>query len=110
MKKSVLLSVLLVLALAAPLFAADAVGPDAEREAHYQEMKAIKAAQREAHKKDAGATAQSSNGFWHKEAERSGLSRLGNAGNWFQNLNPMPFFKSQDEQYKARKAAQEKAK
>jgi len=108
MKKVFALSLFLsVLCVAA--HAAEPVGDDAVREAHRQEMKSVKAAQREAHKKNAGSPQTGTSSFWHKEAERSGFSRIGN-GNWLQNLNPMPFFKSQDEQYKARKAAEQKSK
>lgn len=44
-------------------------------------------------------------GFWAKEAERSGLnqwapSKMGNA---FGNLNPVRFFKDQQDKYNARK-------
>lgn len=85
--------------------------PKADAEKRYQEVKAIKDAQRaarEKQKKDGQASgAPKEKTFWEKEGERSGLSRMnpGGAAGWMQNLNPMPFFKSQDEQFKARKAA-----
>ena len=56
----------------------------------------------------AGEAKKSSPGFWEKEAERSGFSQLNNRASFLSYLNPMPFFKTQDEQYKARKAAQGK--
>ncbi len=106
MKKAFYLTLSLLFAVSAA-FAAEPVGTDAERAAHREEMKAIKAEQRANHKKDA-KPADAKPGFWQKEADRSGLGRMSNAGSFLQNLNPMPFFKSQDEQYKARKAAEQK--
>lgn len=106
MKKSVILALVLSF-LSFNVFAAEPVGSDAEREAHRQEMKAIKDAQRAArqNKPQAVKDKNVAPGFWEKEGERSGLGRMGHVGNVLQNLNPMPFFKTQDEQYKARKAA-----
>ena len=56
----------------------------------------------------AGEAKKSSPGFWEKEAERSGFSQLNNPTNFLHYLNPMPFFKTEEEQYKTRKAAQGK--
>lgn len=81
---------------------------DAERDAHRQEMKAVKAAQREARKSQPNVPQGRAVGFWQKEGERSGLSRMGNPGDFVKNLNPVPFFQNQDEQYKERKASQNK--
>ena len=82
------------------VFAGDANDP------HYQEIKKLKAEQRtarEANKKNPSPVNQ--NSFWHKEGERSGLSGTGSsAGNFLKNLNPVPFFKNQQEKYNARKA------
>ena len=87
-------------------FAAE--GPDAARRQHREEMKKIKQEMRE-HRKETEAVKKEPSKmeqFWKKEGERSGLSGSGNKmGGWFKNLNPMPFFKNQGEQYNARKAA-----
>jgi len=83
------------------------MSPEEEKQARYDEMKNIKQAQREAReaeKKNPELAAKKGPSFWDKEAERSGLN--GNrVGNFFHNLNPVPFFKDQTEKYKARKAA-----
>ena len=83
------------------VFAGDASDP------HYQEIKKLKAEQRaarEANKKNSPQADK--NSFWHKEGERSGFSGTGSgAGNFLKNLNPVPFFKNQQEKYNARKAA-----
>lgn len=107
MKKAIF--AVLALSLVASAAYAD---PQADAEKKYQEMKAIKDAQRAERlkKKQEGASGKKESTFWDREAERSGLSRVGGAGSWVSNLNPMPFFKSQDEQYKARKAAAHTAK
>ena len=103
--------VLLILLFAASTAFASAPQTDAEREAHRKEMKVIKEAQRAArqnNKAKPSETKKTEPGFWDKEAQRSGLSRMGNVSNVLEGLNPMPFFKSQDEQYRARKAASAK--
>ena len=107
MKKAIVLSLVLSFACAN----AFAVSPTEEQKARYEEMKKIKAAQRE--ERVAGKAGQKEGkaekrkpGFWDKEADRSGLSRA-SASNFFKNLNPAPFFKDQQEKYKARKAASE---
>lgn len=107
MKKAALLSLSLILVCAS----AFALSPEAEKQARYDEMKKIKAAQREAritgkeaHR--AGKAEKGEPGFWDKEAERSGLNRM-SAPNLFKNLNPVPFFKDQQDKFKARKAASE---
>ena len=104
MKKSVL--IVWVLLFAAANVYASAPQTDAEREAHRKEMKVIKEAQRAARQnKVKEAPKRSEPGFWSKVAERSCLSRVGAGPNFLERLNPMPFFKSQDDQYRARKAA-----
>jgi len=74
---------------------------------HYQEMKALKdkqRAEREANRKNPPAV--NKNSFWHKEGERSGLGGTGEGfGAFVKKLNPVPFFKNQQEQYNARKTA-----
>lgn len=100
--KRVAVLVLSLFVLSAQGFAAE--GPDAARHAHREKMKVIKQAQREARKNAPKQPQGNANGFWSKEGERSGLNRMKPSGEFLKNLNPMPFFKSQDEQYKARKA------
>ncbi len=82
-------------------FAGDANDP------HYQEMKKLKTqqrAEREANKKNPAPADKSS--FWYKEGQRSGLGDSGNkTGNFLQKLNPVPFFKEQQDKYNARKVA-----
>lgn len=109
MKKATALFLIIIMSgVAYPTFA---MTPEEERQAHFQEMKKIKDKQRvdhEAEKKNevsqpAGPHEKS---FWEKEGERSGLGGSGSRmGNFLKNLNPVPFFKDQDERYKARKAA-----
>ena len=103
MKRSIVLALSLSLACA-NAFAA--VGADLAREAHRKEMKVIKDAQRAQRNNAPKAAQKAAPGFWDREAERSGFSRMGQPGDFLKNLNPMPFFKSQDEQYRARKAAE----
>lgn len=100
MKKSIAL-------MAAALLACTAV--HAADTAAYDEMKQIKKAQRE--RREAEKSNPSLKGeskwakFWKNEGERSGLGQSGSgAGSILRNLNPAPFFKSQKEQYDARKA------
>jgi hypothetical protein len=105
MKKAVVLSLIVSFACAN----AFALSPAEEKQAKYEEMKRIKAAQREARisgkeARRAGKAENKEPGFWDKEAERSGLGRM-SAPNFLKNLNPVPFFKDQQEKYKARKAA-----
>ena len=102
MKKSVIVALLLSLACANAFAAYETVE---EREAHRKEVKAVKDAQREARKNQPKEAQPHVPGFWDKEAERSGFSRMGHPGNVLESLNPMPFFKSQDEQFRARKTA-----
>jgi hypothetical protein len=107
MKKMTAVLMMVLTAFAANALAAEKVGMDAEREAHRLEMKKIKQAQRET-KKNAPAVPAGPHEktFWEKEGERSGLgdsrSRM---GSFMKNLNPMPFFKSQQEAHDARKAS-----
>ncbi len=87
-----------------------AVSPEEAEKAHYQEMRKIKEQQRVSHEAEkAGTPANATKkapGFWEKEGERSGLGGNGSRfSNFFSNLNPVPFFKKQEEDYKARKAA-----
>ncbi len=77
--------------------------PDAQRRAHREAMKAVKAAQREARKNAPAVPANKEPGFWAREGERSGLGSMKNPTGFLRNLNPMPFFKTQQEQYNARK-------
>lgn len=88
-------------------FAETKVGPDAARQAHRAEMKSIKEAQRveRAKVKSSNAPSKKEKGFWEKEGERSGLGNTQGIGKTLRNLNPVPFFKNQAEQYKSRKAA-----
>ena len=107
MKKAVVLSLILSFACAS----AFALSPEEEKNARYEEMKKIKTAQREAREagketRKEGKAEKTRPTFWDKEAERSGINRM-SASNFFKNLNPAPFFKDQQEKYKARKAASE---
>ena len=106
MKKALFLMLSLVF-VATGAFASEKVGADAMRAQHREEMKKIKQEMREKRAANPGPKAPSKmQEFWRKEGERSGLAGSGNgAGNFIKNLNPMPFFKSQDEQYKARKVS-----
>ena len=88
-------------------FAENMDGPDAARKMHREEMKKVKQEMRANRPaKETPKEPTKMDKFWQKEGERSGLGNTGErAGNWVKNLNPMPFFKNQEEQYKARKAA-----
>ena len=106
MKKLIALGIFLVFA-SVNAFAAKE-GPDAARQAHREEMKKIKAAQRETRKNmpQAAADANKTPGFWEREGQRSGLGNSGSrVGNFLRNLNPVPFFKDQQERYNARKTS-----
>lgn len=86
-----------------------AMTPEEVKEARFKEVKAIKEkqrAEREAEKKNPVAEQKNKQpGFWEKEGERSGLGGSGNRTSmFFKNLNPVPFFKEQDERYQARKS------
>ena len=99
------LSIILVSSCA---FAAEKVGPDAEREAHRNQMKAIKQAQREGKvKEQPGQKAEGKMaGFWRREGERSGLGDSGsNMNSFFKNMNPVSFLKNQEDAYNSRKGA-----
>jgi hypothetical protein len=84
------------------------LSPQEEKEARYEEMKKIKQAQRDAREAEKSGTGpvagKKEPGFWDREAERSGLSGA-RFGNFFKKLNPVPFFKEQQERYNERKAA-----
>lgn len=101
MKKFGFLVAVLMLASACVVWAATPGTPE------YEQLKEYKKAKRAA--KESGAAAASAGnrapGFWEKEADRSGLGRMKNPAGLLQNLNPVPFFKSQKDQYEARKAA-----
>ena len=102
--KKIMASSLLVLLMA--LHGAFAMTPEEAKKAHFQEMKKIKDAQREARGVEKKNTAPKQPGFWDREAKRSGLSETGaGMGQWAHNLNPVPFFKDQQEKYNARKTA-----
>ncbi|MBI3315483.1 MAG: hypothetical protein HYZ87_00710 [Candidatus Omnitrophica bacterium] len=81
--------------------------PDARRRARRSEVKVIKERMRE-ERKSAGPKGPSAwSSFWKKEGVRSGVSNTGTAVSDFaKKMNPAPFFKDQNEKYKARKAAQ----
>ena len=86
-----------------------AMTPEEAKQAHFKDVKEIKEKQRQERKsvKNNPPTAKSNApGFWEKEGERSGLggssSRM---GTFLKNLNPVPFFKEQQERYEARKTA-----
>lgn len=97
----------IVLALMALTFIATstalAMTPEEAREARRLELKEIKKAQRAAREQKKNVPQGEAKGFWAKEADRSGLSSMKNPIGVLPNLNPMPFFKQQQEQYKARK-------
>jgi len=103
MKKIVVWTLFLALASAH----AFAMSPEEAKKAHYEEVKKLKQAKREAKEAEKSGTgeaaAKKEPGFWDKEAERSGLSTA-RFGNFFKNLNPVPFFKQQQERYNERKA------
>ena len=103
--KRIIALLTLVIFISATAFAAE--GPDAAHQQHREEMKKIKQEMRQNRKANPEPKAPSKmDQFWKKEGERSGLGNTGGSmGAWAKNLNPMPFFKNQNEQYKARKAA-----
>ena len=108
MKKITALFLFIMFMSTAAVFA-EPVGEDASRQAHRAEMKEIKKAQKERKAQVKNEPASKWNNFWQKEAERSGLADKKNgAGKFFSNLNPVPFFKQQSEQFEARKAAARK--
>ena len=86
------------------LFTAFAANAFADHDARYDELKKYKEEQREARKNAPASTAPHEKTFWEKEGDRSGLGNSGNGvGNFVKNLNPVPFFKSQQDAYNARK-------
>lgn len=89
--------------------AAEKVGADAARAAHREEMKTIKAKMRE-ERKNQPAPKGVANGFWAKEAERSGMNHWNppNLSEVAKNMNPVPFFQEQQRRYNERKAATQK--
>ena len=96
--------VLSIMFMSSGAFAAEKVGQDAEREAHRLQMKAIKQAQREAKGKEAPAPQGKAYGFWQREGERSGLGEsTSSMGNFFKDINPVNFLKTQEDAYNARK-------
>lgn len=104
------LSMILAAALlvSAPAFA---VSPEEAQQAKYQEMVKIKQAQREAKEARkqglAGGAIEKKETFWDREGKRSGFDRFNGqgVGNVFKNMNPVPFFKDQQDRYQARKTA-----
>src|SRR3989338_10513328 len=108
MKKiTVLLIMLFMMTAIAPAFS---MSPAEQEKARRQEMKIIKDKQRaekEARKlaKVEGKEGPHEKNFWEKEGERAGFGNPGNGiGQFVKNLNPAPFFKDQEDKYKARKA------
>lgn len=102
MKKAVMLALLAAFVCGQAL----ALSPAEEKEARYQEMKKIKDAQRQVRdtKKSAAPATEKKDTFWTREGERSGLGNSGNRAEQFlKNLNPVPFFKDQQDKYNARK-------
>lgn len=104
--------VMTLILLAAFGFAGPAMAmtPEEAKEARYQEVKKAKDAQREAKdiakKNEAASPSPKAKGFWEKEGERSGMNQNGNRfGETMRSLNPLPFFKNQEEKYNARKSA-----
>ncbi len=101
---------ILILGTALPVLA---MNPQEEEKAHRQEMKAVKDKQRAEKEAKKLVKAKDKEGpheksFWEKEGERSGLGNSGNGvGQFIKKLNPAPFFKDQNEKYKARKAKQQ---
>ena len=77
---------------------------EAEKE-RYEQVKAVKKAQREAREKKKNVPQGEAHGFWKREAERSGFSQMKNPLNSVGSLNPMPFLKRKNAEYKARQAA-----
>ena len=105
MRRIVLPALFLTLCFIASYASAD-MTPWEAKKAHQMEMKKIKETQRAAReeaKKNPVPQGQA-NGFWAKEGERSGLGDSGHGiGQFVRNLNPMPFFKEQQEKYNQRK-------
>ena len=85
---------------------ASQMSPDEARAAHRAEVKVIKKAQREARADVKNTPRGQANGFWKREAERSGFANIGSPAKILGNLNPVPFFKEKNDRYKARKAAE----
>ena len=107
MKKVIVVGLFLIFITTNAFAAVNNTGPDAERNAHREEVKALKKAM---HDKQAAApkadAANKGEGFWEKEGKRSGLGGGQNRfGNLVKNLNPAPFFKDQQARYDARKKA-----
>src|SRR3989338_4182180 len=99
-KRSAAMMLVALMACATSAYAVDRTDP------RYQEIKALKEKQRaekEARKNNPPPVNE--NSFWHREGVRSGLGDTGNrAGSFLKNLNPVPFFKRQQEKYNERKA------
>lgn len=88
-----------------PSVYAEEMTPEAAKKAHFAEMKKIKDAQRQARLNAPKPQGPKGPTFWDKEGERSGFKQLGeNIAGVGKNFNPVPFFKSQEEQYEARRA------
>jgi hypothetical protein len=109
MKKTAIFIICFIFTASLGAFAQDISSPDIERQEHRLEAKKVKAQQREARKSGPSAADKKWSDFWAKEGERSGLGNTGERmGKVLSNLNPAPFFKSQQAQYEARKAAAKK--
>ena len=109
-KATALLIMLFTVMTTAPAFS---MSPAEQENVRRQEMKIIKDKQRAEKEAMKLAKTEAKEGpreksFWEKEGERSGLGGSGSRmGKFLRNLNPAPFFKDQDEKYKARKAKQQ---
>ncbi len=103
MNKTAIL-IIMILLLPPALMADTDNSPKAQEKAHWAEIKKIKDAKRQARLAAGKAGAKKKNDdFWDKEAKRSGFAETGESlGNFMRNLNPVPFFKSQQESYEAR--------
>jgi hypothetical protein len=106
MKKIMILALMMAFVVSQAYAVTDNSPSAVERE-HRKEMKKVKDAQREARRNAPPKAKSDENSFWAKEGVRSGFTQTGDGmKNVFTNMNPVPFFKSQEDAYKARKAAQ----
>ena len=103
MKKSLLVVFVLVFSLGPLGFA---MTPDEARKAHYEEVKKLRETQRQNRSTSVSTPGEHKETFWDREAKRAGFADTGNnVTTLIKNLNPVPFFKSQQERYEARRAA-----
>lgn len=103
MKKTLAMLSVLAIAFPAAAQARTYTGPDAARHERRQAMIEERRARGEESSRTAPAAKAEGEGFWAREAKRSGVSEW-KPGNFIRNLNPAPFFKEQKERYEARKA------